>query len=295
MINKNEIVLVAGATGRQGGAVTRLLLQKGYRVRVLTRHPEKAGELKKLGADVVSGDMTDRDSLNEPFRNVRRLFLVTTPYEIGIEAEISQGITMVNAARDAGILHLVFSSVGSAHLNTGIPHFDSKWQIEKHIRQVGLPNTILRPVSFMENFAYPQNIHALENGKFRSPVKANRKVQLIAIDDIARFVQASFEQSEKLLEHEIDLAGDDLTYPECLKIIADLSGHPVSYEEMTFEEAEQSLGHSRAVMNKWLNEVGYSADIPAMERQWGIKMTRFRDWAKKAAFIKALAPKAKAA
>jgi uncharacterized protein YbjT (DUF2867 family) len=295
MINKSELVLVAGATGRQGGAVTRLLVQKGYRVRALTRHPEKAGDLRKLGAEVVNGDMTDRDSLRDAFHSVRRLFLVTTPYEISIEAEINQGMTMVDAARDAGILHLVFNSVASAHLHTGIPHFESKWEIEKHIRQVGLPSTIIRPVSFMENFAYPQTIHALENGKLRTPVKTDRKVQWIAVDDIAKFVQSSFEQSEKFLGREIDIAGDELTYPECLKVISDLTGKPIACEEISYEEAENTMGHDRMVMNRWINEVGYSADILSMERQWGVKALRFKDWAKRAAFIKALTPKAKAA
>src|SRR5512140_2674973 len=114
----NDQILITGATGRQGGAIAYHLLSHGRSVRAFTRHPEKAGELKRMGAEIVEGDLTDRASIDRALDGIKRMFLVTTPYEAGIEAEISQGINGAEAAKAAGVEHLVYSSVGSAHRNT---------------------------------------------------------------------------------------------------------------------------------------------------------------------------------
>lgn len=134
------------------GCRRRALLAKGQQVRVMTRHPEKAASLAKAGAEVVQGDLTNQAILQMALRGVHGVFAMSTPFEEGMEAEVRQGTMLADAAKQAGITHYVYTSVGSAHRNTGIPHFDSKWKVEQHIRQIGLPATILRPVWFMENF-----------------------------------------------------------------------------------------------------------------------------------------------
>ncbi|MBN4054795.1 NmrA family NAD(P)-binding protein, partial [Nitrospira defluvii] len=140
-VMKNETILVTGATGQQGQTV-----------RGLTRTPSKAEALKKLGAEVVAANLTDRPSLDAALKGINKVFLVTTFFEEGMEADVKQGITMVDAAKAAGVEHLVFSSVGSAHRKTSIPHFETKWQVEQHIQKIGLPATIIRPTAFMDNF-----------------------------------------------------------------------------------------------------------------------------------------------
>ena len=122
----NETILVTGATGQQGGSAARSLLRQGQKVRALTRNPSKAKELKKLGAEVVEGDLTDRASLDAALSGVKKVFLVTTPFEASTESEASQGINFVEAAQAARVDHLVFDSVIPSDQNTGVGIFESK-------------------------------------------------------------------------------------------------------------------------------------------------------------------------
>ena len=160
-----RLVLVTGATGQQGGAVARNLLGRGFGVRALTRDPEKpeANVLAERGAEVVRGELEDRSSLDRALEGVYGVFSVQNFWEAGYDREIEQGKRLVDAAKAADIEHYVYSSVGSAHRETGIPHFDSKWEVEEHLRGSGVPFTILRPVFFMQNWE--------SSGKIRSWAK----------------------------------------------------------------------------------------------------------------------------
>lgn len=282
----SDTIVVTGATGQQGGAVARSLLRQGQKVRALSRNPAKAEALKKLGAEVVAGDLTNRASLDVALRGAKKVFVVTTPFEAGMEAEVRQGITAADAARAAGVEHLVYTSVGSAHKQTGIPHFETKWKVEQHIQKLGLPATILRPVFFMDNFGSPWMLPAIQQGKLVSPVRPDRPLQMIALRDIGEFAAAAFLRPKEFLGQAIDLAGDELTLPQAAEIIARALGKPVQYELLPDEQAEKTLGHDFAVMYRWFNAVGYSVNIPALERRWGIPLTKFKDlvaaapWAK---------------
>ncbi|HJU05399.1 MAG TPA: NmrA family NAD(P)-binding protein, partial [Nitrospiraceae bacterium] len=110
MTYQPKLILVTGATGQQGGAVAHRLLQQGQKIRVLTRHPEKAEALTALGADVVQGDLTNPSSLDTALRGMQGVFAMSTPFEAGMEAEITQGLTMADAAKKAGVEHYVYSS-----------------------------------------------------------------------------------------------------------------------------------------------------------------------------------------
>ena len=149
--NAERLVLVTGATGRQGGAVARNLLGRGFRVRALTRDPQKpsARSLAEHGVEIVRGDLDDRSSVDLALDSVYGVFSVQNPIEAGMEGEIRQGKTLADAAKAAGLKHFVYSSMGSAHRVTGIPTFESKWEVEEHIRGTGLPYTVLRPVFFI--------------------------------------------------------------------------------------------------------------------------------------------------
>ena len=153
--NMERLILVCGATGKQGGAVTRSLLERGIRVRALTRDPQKpeAQALTEQGAEVVQGDMEDRSALDQVLvEGVYGVFSVQNFWETGYDREVQQGKTVADAAKAAGVEHLVYSSVGSAHRQTGLSHFESKWEAENHVRELDLRYTILRPVFFMQNW-----------------------------------------------------------------------------------------------------------------------------------------------
>ena len=126
-----KLVLVTGATGNQGGAVVRALLKQEHQVRALTRNPASpaAQRLAEQGVEIAIGDFTDHDSLVRAARSVDAIYAMTTPFEQGVEKETAQGIAMTNAAKAAGVGHLVYSSVASADRATGIPHFDSKYAV----------------------------------------------------------------------------------------------------------------------------------------------------------------------
>ncbi len=146
-------VLVGGATGQQGGAVARLLLESGHKVVGVTRKPESesAATLRERRADIAVGSLEDANFLGEVMQGVDAAFTMSTPFEDGLEAETRQGVAFADSAKAAGVSHLVYSSVGSADRNTGIPHFDSKYEVEQHITGLDVPYTIVRPVYFFEN------------------------------------------------------------------------------------------------------------------------------------------------
>ena len=285
---KNETILVTGATGQQGGAVARPLLQKGQKVRALTRNAAKAEALKKMGAEVVTGSLTDRAAMDAALRGVKKVFLVTTPFEDGLEAEVRQGITVADAAMAAGVDHLVYSSVGSAARNTGIPHFETKWKVEQHIKKIGIPATILRPVWFMENIRAPWLAPMVKSGKVVLPIRPDLNHQMISLDDIGAFAAAAILGSKDFIGQAIELAGDEMTFPESLKLVSQAIGRTVTYERLPDEQSEKTWGHDFAVMFRWFNDVGYNVDIPALQKRWGIPLTKFKDLLAKAPWVKQL-------
>jgi uncharacterized protein YbjT (DUF2867 family) len=278
MAASNNPILVTGATGQQGGAVARALIAKGQKVRVMTRHPEKAAALAKAGAEVVQGDLTNQTVLQMALRGVHGVFAMSTPFEAGMDAEVRQGIMLADAAKQAGITHYVYTSVGSAHRHTGIPHFESKWKVEQHIQKIGLPATILRPVWFMENFTTFAKPSA--EGVITLPMRPARKLAMVALKDIGAFSAAAFIRPNDFVGQAIDLAGDELTIPEVAVLLTKAMGRPISFQEFPLDQAESALGHDFAVMFRWFNEVGYAIDIPKLKQQFGISLTTFAEWAK---------------
>jgi uncharacterized protein YbjT (DUF2867 family) len=271
-------ILVTGATGQQGGAVARALLAKGQQVRVMTRHLEKAASLAKAGAEVVQGDLTNQAILQMALRGVYGVFAMSTPFEDGMEAEVRQGTMLADAAKQAGITHYVYTSVGSAHRNTGIPHFDSKWKVEQHIRQIGLPATILRPVWFMENFTTFAKPSA--EGVLSLPMKPSRKLAMVALKDIGEFGAAAFLRPNEFIGQAIDLAGDELTMPETAAQLTHAIGRPIRFQEFPIEQAEAAMGDDLTTMFRWFNEVGYAIDIPTLKQKFQMPLTTFAEWIK---------------
>ena len=194
--NGDRTILVTGATGRQGGAVTRELLRRGYRVRGLTRNPQsvRALALAELGVKMVQGDFNDSGSLSRALAGVYGAFSVQNYWEYGKEAEIRQGISFADAASAAGVAHFVFSSVAHADESTGIAHFDSKYEIENHIRATGLQYTIFRPVAFMENWEYSRE--SILAGEMSGPFATDTVRQQISVSDIGRFVAEAFDNPD---------------------------------------------------------------------------------------------------
>jgi uncharacterized protein YbjT (DUF2867 family) len=275
-------VLVAGATGQQGGAVARALLSKGHRVRALTRRPdsEAAGRLASAGAEVVAGDLGDAASVLKAAANVDTMFLMGNSYEGGTEEETRQGIVAADAAKAAGVGHLIYSSVADADRSTGIPHFESKYLVEKHIAGLGMPYTISAPAGFMENVVAPWAIDGLRRGVHAFALPPGRVLQLVAVADIGAFVAALAERREQVFGKRFDIAGDELSGEEQARILSQAIGRPIGYQEIPIAAARQQ-SEDAALMFEWFDRVGYDADIAALRRDFPeVGWHSFADWAR---------------
>jgi len=275
-------VLVAGATGQQGGSVVRALLSKGHRVKALTRKPdsEAARQLRSDGAEIVNGDLGDAESVRKAASGADAAFLMGNANEAGPKEETHQGTIAAEAIRDAGVGHLIYSSVASADKKTGIPHFDSKYLVEKHIAGLGIPHTISAPASFMENITAPWSIGALRQDTFAFAMPRKRSIQLIAIADIGAFVAALVERREQVFGKRFDLAGDELSGEEQAKILSEATGRKIAYQEIPIATVRQQSADV-ALMFEWFDRVGADADIAALHRSFpDVRWHSFADWAR---------------
>lgn len=266
---RDRPILVTGATGTQGGAVARELLDRGHDVRALTRDPDQgaARELADLGAEVVEGDFDHPSSLRSALDGVYGVFSVQNFWETGYDREVRQGKTVANAAADLGVEHLVYSSVGGAHTDTGIPHFDSKREIEEHVRGLDLPHTILRPAFFMQNWETPDLRNAVLEGAIHQPLSPDTPLQQIAVEDIGVFAAKAFESPDEWVGRAVDISGDELTMPEAAETFARVIGRDVEYVQVPWDDFRDMAGEEYAVMYRWFEEEGYVADIDALRRE----------------------------
>ncbi len=274
-------VMVTGATGKQGGAVARLLLKKGHHVRAFTRKPDSlaAQELKRLGAELATGNFEDRASVERAAKSADAIFAMSTR-EAGAEVETRQGITVADAAKAAGTRHLIFTSVGSADRRTGIPHFESKYKVEQHIQSLAIAHTIIGPVFFMENLLGPWWLPGLQEGKLAMALPASRALQQVALDDIAGFAVLALERREQFLGKRFDIASDEVTGSQAAEIISRLSGRKIEYVELPIAQL-RAANEDYATMFEWFDRVGYSADIARLRREYPeVGWHTFEQWAK---------------
>ncbi|MGE3958717.1 MAG: NmrA/HSCARG family protein [Vicinamibacterales bacterium] len=275
----SKTILITGATGQQGGATLKNLLGQGFTLRALTRKPEgdKARALADAGVEVVQGDLDDVESLKRALAGAWGVYAVQNTWEAGVEGEETQGKRIATLAKDAGVSHYVYASVGSAHRQTGIPHFENKWRIEETVRSLGFASTvILRPVFFMENLVSPW---FLNGDKLVSTLKPETTLQMIAVSDIGIFGAKAFTQAAQLNGREIDLAGDAVTLPDAAATIGRALGRPLEYLQIPIAEVRKN-SEDFALMLEWFDSTGYNADIAGLEQEFGVSLTRLDAWAR---------------
>jgi uncharacterized protein YbjT (DUF2867 family) len=273
-------ILVIGASGRQGGAAVRHLRSRGVNVRALIRDPASSGarELAAGGVELVTGDMDDRGSLERAMHGSYGTYSVQD-FTVGATREVQQGCNAADAARAAGIQHLVYSSVGGAERDSGIDHWNSKWQIEQHIRQLDIPATVLRPASFMENYYIPAVEKGLLKGRLVDPVRADKPYQTIATDDIGKFVALAFERPQEFIGRELEIAGSELTNRQAAEVFARVLGRPVKFRRLPMPISRIALGKQFSQMFRWFNDSGYQADIPSLRRTYPeLELRTLEDW-----------------
>ncbi|GAB2826344.1 NmrA/HSCARG family protein [Actinocorallia aurea] len=292
-------VLVTGATGRQGGATARALLAAGVPVRALVRDPSAAPAraVAALGAELVPGDLHDRDSVIRAAAGVRAVFSVQqAPYTadgFDFDAEVAQGVNLIEGAKAAQVRQFVHTSVTGAGQHTRSPHWaEGRWAVEPalgakaaiqdHLRAAGFPRwTLLKPGFFMENFLpsmaflFPRGV----DGGLVSVLRPDVKLSLVAVADIGRAAAAAVTEPDRFDRVELELASDHLSLTEVADVLSRVMGVPLSAPDMTEAEALAAGMPAMGASHEWLN-ASPQPGRPAFARALGLPLTSFEEWAR---------------
>ena len=289
-MTKDLSVLILGATGQQGGAVVQSLLPRGHRLRMVTRNIDspKAKGLREQGVEVLQGDLSDVGSLGNAAKGMDTVYAMTTPFESGVDAEVKQGKAIVDAIKKAGVGHLVFGSVASADQSTNIPHFDSKYEVEKYLVSSNIPYTIIAPVYFMDNLLSPWVLPGLKEGVIKMGMPIDRPLQQISVKNIGEFAATLIERREKVFGQRFDIAGDELTGDQMAALVTDFSGRKITYQGFD-PEAMRADNADFAEMFSWFDRVGYDADIKKLRQDFReVPWQTFEDWAREQDWVSVL-------
>jgi uncharacterized protein YbjT (DUF2867 family) len=272
--NSERIILVTGATGRQGGAVYQHLQKKGFKLRALARDPgsDKARQLIGYEGKVLQGSLDDSNSLLRAMEGVYGVFSVQPHSAV----EIQQGVAVIEAAKRQGVSHFVYSSVGAADEETGIPHFESKKKVEEHLLSSGLQHTILRPVFFMENWWRGFGA-SIRNGQLQQPLNSTATLQMVAVDDIGAFAALAFEHPEEWKNRAFPLAGDELSMQQIADAFGRANAQDVKYVQISWDQFEKNMGRELTIMYHWFEERGFHYDIEQVRREYPLTHT-FERW-----------------
>ncbi|KAA2258741.1 NmrA/HSCARG family protein [Solihabitans fulvus] len=274
MAVSDKTILVTGATGQQGGAVAARLLADGWRVRALVRDAAApaAEKLRAAGAQLVTGDLGDRGSLDAASAGAHGVYSMQAnplarPAAVPEDTELVWGRNIADAAHAAGVRHLVYSSSTGVDRPNGLRSVANKLAIEQHIRSLGVPATIFRPVSFMENFHAP---FWWQGGNLASGLDPDKRNQLIALADIGAFVGLAFARPEDYLGETIEIGGDELTQLQIAAAIGRATGLPVEYTHIPIETL-RATSETLARAYETMNSHEFGADVPALrERHPGL-------------------------
>ena len=278
-------ILIAGATGKQGGAVLRALQKiqpnPPFSILALTRNAESTSA-KRLATEpnvsVIQGDLADCPAIFKRVDGpVWAVFSVQLPWA---KTEEPQGKALVDAAVTAGVQHFVYASVERKDNTqaTEVPHWASKHRIEQHIMAKakespqGMTWTFLRPVAFMDNFMK----NFLGKG-FAAMWKqiGEKKLQIVASEDIGFWGARAFTQPEEYSNKGISIAGDELNYEEASRIFHEVTGRSMP---ITFDIVGTGIKwgmKEMGLMFKWFERVGWAVDIEGLRKQ----QPELKDWA----------------
>ncbi|MBF6202939.1 NmrA family NAD(P)-binding protein [Streptomyces gardneri] len=267
MSPQHNLILVTGATGKQGGVTARRLLADGTAVRALVRdaHAPAAQQLAAAGAELVVGDFDSPETFPAALDGATGLFLVPpaaySPQGWDVEVEAARGESLVAAARNAGVRQIVFTGIAS--MNDDVSWGASgKKRIEDAVIASGARYTLLRPVRFMENYLLRTSpVDGIHDGVHRHLFPAEGPMKVIALADIGDIAGLVFADPDRFHGRVLELAGDALTPHAAAAAISAATGHPVRYQEIGEADAD-ALGV--AIGNTWRllrRTGGWRADI----------------------------------
>jgi uncharacterized protein YbjT (DUF2867 family) len=256
-VEKSEAIVVMGATGLQGRAVTRHLLGNGWRVRAVSRNPasEQAQALLALGAELFRGDMAHPESLVPIFQGAYGVFSVQNPMISGVEDEVRQGKNVADVARQSNIQHVVYGSAGIGRKGTGIPSWESKLVVEDYMKALGLPLTILRPMAFMELMTEKKFFPPISTWQVMPKLMgSSRKLVWLSTDDLGYIVAKVFSDPDTFTGKDLQLASDVQSIDDCRAIYREVMGkNPARFPMPVWMfERYGFVGKDLTVMWRWL-------------------------------------------
>ncbi|WP_069166488.1 NmrA/HSCARG family protein [Nocardia altamirensis] len=236
----DNVILVVGATGRQGRATAAELLADGWQVRALTRNPESptAQALRTVGAELIVGDLDDRASLEVAVKGAHGVFHAQAvrgfASEFVVAEEIRQGKNLIDAAVAADVEHLVYSAAADLDVehDNGIHSYLAKREIERYLHESGLPATVLLATMFMENIGTSGPINGRANGTFSHVFSPDQPVQLFAVQDIGAFATVAFGNPYWYVGTRLTLAGDELSMTQVATAISAATHRWIEYRQL---------------------------------------------------------------
>jgi uncharacterized protein YbjT (DUF2867 family) len=252
-MDSKKIIAVIGATGAQGGGLVRAIAADPngpFKARAITRDvdSEKARELAALGVEVVAADIDDADSVRRAFEGAYGAFCVTFFWgHFSAEKELEQARIMATAARDAGVQHVIWSTLEDTrelvplsddrmptlHGKYKVPHFDGKGEADKIFREAGVPVTYLLTSFYWDNFIHFGMGPARDaDGKLAITLPMGEsKLPGIAAEDIGRCAYGVFQRPE-LIGHRVGISGGHLSGSEMAAGFSEIAGEEVRYNSV---------------------------------------------------------------
>ncbi|WNG17658.1 NmrA family NAD(P)-binding protein [Cystobacter fuscus] len=291
-------VLVTAATGRQGGATARALLEGNTSVRVMVRSPDapNAKALAAAGAEVVVGDLDDPRSLRAACAGARAVFSMQSPIisatGVDYSKEREQGKNLVEAALAEGVgtfVHTATSGVGD-HRNvegwaegrwkSHEDYWENKLATCELVRNAGFDRwTIILPATFMDHpMLDPAGF--VDGRQLVTVVRTDRPIGLIAPEDIGKAAAAAINDPARFKGVTLQLAGDLLTLPQIAEILSRLDGKEYVVKSGTVEEAVAAGLHPGVAQGMTYMNVAPVLARPELARAYGLSPMSFETWAR---------------
>lgn len=273
-----KTIFVTGATGNLGGATTRNLLNKGYHVKALVRKPAKLAAHEDL--QVIKGDLNDPNTYKDHLTGSDAIFC-NLHFNEGVDKEIKQGIDLINEAKARGIRFFIYSSVIGSDLHTGIPHWESKFKIENHLKESGIDFAILRPSSLYENLLFPQVRSRILKGKLVLPTRKDKIQQFISSEDIGKIATCIFSNADGYRNTTMDLAAEQMDGEQLALLFSKVMKRKIKFQQLPMFITRLVMGRGLAKMFHWINhhDVLFVKDIGSFNKQFP-PMVSLEEWIK---------------
>lgn len=283
-MTEQKTVLVVGATGRQGGAVVNELLAHGHSVIAYVQdiQDSRVQELAQKGVRVVQGVLEDVNTLKAAAEEADAIFSITVPFgPQGQAGEVTQGKNLADVAVSLN-KHLIYSSIAGAKPSADlqVEHAGSKQQIEAYFKtKPELNVTIIAPVYLIENILNV-NANGLARGVYAQALSPDHKINQVTVLDIASLAVWAIEHPETMVGERVEVASEDISGNEIVKILSDILGRPIPYVQLSLDQVRQSAGNEIATMYDTFENNPYKIDIPALHKRFPeVKWHTFKEWA----------------